>query len=141
MTVKMTARIGRASVVLSLLALFAFSAFAQLTEATLKGVVTDTSGKVIAGSPVNTKSESTGQSRSAVTDGNGVFVVPELPPGAYTVSVAAPGFKTFEQRGLPLSVGQTTQLNIQLQVGEVKEVIQVMSGDANVAVEIGRAHV
>ena len=134
MTVKMTARIGRACAVLSLLALFAFSASAQLTEATLKGVVTDTSGKVIAGSPVNTKSESTGQNRSTVTDGNGAFVVPELPPGAYTISVTAPGFKTFEQKGLPLSVGQTTQLNIQLQVGEVKEVIEVMSGDANVAV-------
>jgi hypothetical protein len=134
MTVKMSARIGRASGVLSLLAVFAFSASAQLTEATLKGVVTDASGKVIAGSPVNTKSESTGQSRSTVSDGNGAFVVPELPPGAYAISVTAPGFKTFEQKGLPLSVGQTTQLNIQLQVGEVREVIEVISGDANVAV-------
>src|ERR1700688_1298138 len=116
MKVKMTARVGLACAVLSFVTAFAFPAYAQLTEATLKGVVRDTDGKVIAGSPINSKSETTGQSRSTVTDGSGGFVLPELPPGTYTVSVTVPGFKTFEQKGLQLSVGQTTDLNVQLQV-------------------------
>src|SRR5579859_3462305 len=134
MTVKWTARVGLAVVVLSLMAAFAFPASAQLTEATLKGVVTDTGGRVLAGSPINAKSENTGQSRTAVTDGSGGFLMPELPPGTYTISVAISGFKTFEQKGLQLNVGQTTNIDIQLQVGEVQEVVEVQADEAKVAV-------
>lgn len=134
MTAKMTARIGLAGAVLSLVVAFAIPACAQLTEATLKGVVRDESGRVIAGSPITTKSESTGQSRSTVTDGNGGFIMPELSPGAYTISVTVTGFKTFEQKGLRLNVGQTTDLNVQLQVGGIQEVVEVKADDARVSV-------
>ncbi len=129
---RLTARAGLAVAVLLLG--FCLPTHAQMTEATLKGVITDAGGRVLAGSPVSAKSESTGQSRTAVTDGNGGFVMPELPPGAYTVSVTIPGFKTFEQRGLRLNVGQATDIDIQLQVGEVQEVIEVKADDAKVAV-------
>jgi hypothetical protein len=107
---------------------------AQLTEATLKGVVTDAGGKLITGSPVKAKNEDTGQTRSGVTDDRGVFVMPELPPGVYKVSVTAPGFKTFEQKDLQLKVGQTTELNVQLEVGEVDEVVEVTADQAKVSV-------
>jgi len=100
----------------------------------LKGAVTDTSGRVIAGAPVSAKSDATGQSRSTVTDSSGGFVLPELPPGAYTIDVTVTGFKGFEQKGLQLNVGQTTNLNVQLQVGEVREIIEVKADDAKVAV-------
>ena len=58
MSRRIPARAGLAGVVLSLLA---SPLAAQLTEATLKGVVTDAGGKVITGSPVEAKSEATGQ--------------------------------------------------------------------------------
>jgi hypothetical protein len=134
MTAKMTALFGLAGAVLSLVVAFAIPACAQLTEATLKGVVTDTSGRVIAGSPITTKSEGTGQIRSTVTDANGAFIMPELSPGAYTISVTVAGFKTFQQKSLRLNVGQTTDIDIELQVGEVQEVVEVMANDAKVSV-------
>ena len=134
MPVRKYARHGLGALLLCLLLTSASPLFAQLTESTLKGVVTDSDGKAIASSPVVARSESTGQSRSTMTDSSGAFVVPELSPGAYTVSVSIPGFKSFEQRGLSLSVGLTTTLNIQLQVGEVKEIVQVTADDAKVAV-------
>src|SRR5215216_1409189 len=72
----------------------------QLTEAALKGIVTDASGNVIAASPVVAKNEDTGQARSTVTDDSGTFLLAALSPGLYTVNVSRPGFRTFEQRSL-----------------------------------------
>lgn len=128
---RILARAGLAGVVLSLLAA---PLSAQLTEATLKGVVTDAGGRLITGSPVEAKNEDTGQTRSGATDDRGSFVMPELPPGAYTVSVSAPGFKVFEQKGLQLKVGQATELNVQLVVGAADEVVEVTADQARVAV-------
>src|SRR5260370_37273493 len=129
MSWRILARIGLAGAVLSSLAI---PLSAQLTEATLKGVVTDAGGKLITGSPVKAKNEDTGQTRSGVTDDRGVFVMPELPPGVYKVSVTAPGFKTFEQKDLQLKVGQTTELNVQLEVGEGDEVVEVTADQGKV---------
>ena len=134
MLVKLTARVELAVAVLAFVATLAFPSYAQLTEATLKGAVTDASARVLPGSPVLAKNQNTGQSRSTVTDGNGIFVLPELPPGDYTISVSVPGFKTFEQKGLRLSVGQATDLHIQLDVGAVQEVVEVTANEANVSV-------
>lgn len=132
---KLTARVGLALATFALIAVVAFPANAQLTEATLKGTVTDGTAGVIPNSPVTAKNQGTGQSRSTITDNSGTFVLPELPPGDYTISVTVPGFKTFEQKGLRLSVGQATDLHIQLQVGDVKEVVEVEAEDAKVSVE------
>jgi hypothetical protein len=97
----------------------------QLTDATLKGSVTDGDGNAIASSPLVAKSDVTGQSRSTTTDDQGRFVIAALPPGTYTVSVQANGFKTYEQRNLKLSVGQTTEVQIKLEVGELAETVDV----------------
>ncbi len=131
MSWRIPARAGLAGVVLLLLT---SPLSAQLTEATLKGVVTDAGGKVITGSPVEAKSEATGQTRDGVTDDRGAFVMPELPPGVYEISVRAPGFKTFEQKDLQLKVGQTTELNVQLEVGGGSEVIEVTADQARISV-------
>jgi hypothetical protein len=74
------------------------SSFAQLTEATLMGVVTDTAARVVIASPVIARSESTGQSRSTVTDEDGAFTLPGLPPGDYTVSVTSPASRLLSRR-------------------------------------------
>jgi hypothetical protein len=131
MSWRILARAGLAGVVLSLLAI---PLSAQLTEATLKGVVTDAGGKLITGSPVEAKNQNTGQTRSGVTDDRGAFVMPELPPGPYTVSVSASGFKIFQQNDLQLKVGQTTELNVQLVVGGANEVVLVTADQAKIAV-------
>jgi len=92
---------------------------AQLADATLKGSVVDSNGNVVASSPVVARNESTGESRTTTTDEGGYFTIPTIPAGTYTVSVRADGFKTYEQRSIKLSVGQTTELQVRLEVGEV----------------------
>ncbi|HWQ33638.1 MAG TPA: TonB-dependent receptor [Blastocatellia bacterium] len=100
-------------------------AWAQFTEATLKGIVTDTAGNAVVASPVVAKNDETGQVRSATTDENGAFLLAALPPGSYTIYVRVAGFKTFERRALRLSVGQTAELTIKLEVGDVQESVSV----------------
>jgi hypothetical protein len=114
--------------------LLARPAGAQLTEATLKGVLVDASGSAVGAASVVAKNEYTGQSRTATTDGNGEFALAGLSPGVYTVRVGAPGFKSFTQRDLKLNVGLATELKIQLQVGEVQEKVEVTAEEARVPV-------
>lgn len=110
------------------------SAFAQITEATLQGRVTDTSSQVIVGAPVLARNDATGQSRTVNTDANGSFTLASLAPGSYTILISFSGFKTFEQHGLTLNVGRTTELAIKLEVGEVKETVEILSGAELLAV-------
>ncbi|MBI3652763.1 MAG: TonB-dependent receptor [Acidobacteria bacterium] len=124
----------KALVGLMIATLLPCAAFAQLTESTLKGVVKDTAGNVIAASPVVAKNASTGQVRSTATDDNGAFFMAALPPGNYTIYVRVPGFKTFEQADLKLNVGQVTELNIKLEVGEVSEKVEITSSESKIPV-------
>ena len=62
---------------------------------------------------------------TATTNESGEFVFPSLPSGNYTIFVRIPGFKTFEMKNLKLNVGQTSALNIKLEIGEIQTIVQV----------------
>ena len=79
---------------------------AQVTTATLVGLVRDTSAAVIPGATVVATHEGTGVARDSVTDANGEFVLSALPSGPYTVRIELSGFKTISQRGMQLGAGQ-----------------------------------
>ena len=114
-----------------LISIFSFhSAQAQFTESALKGRVTDKAGNVVVASPVVARNDQTGQIRTSTTDDNGAYLLAGLSPGNYTIFVRVAGFKTFEQRALKLSVGQTTELNIKLEVGDVTESVSINAGTA-----------
>ena len=123
---------------LTLLPVFAIALFAtaqaQFTEAALKGRVTDTAGNVVVASPVVARNDQTGLIRSTTTDDNGAYLLASLSPGNYTIFVRIAGFKTFEQRALKLSVGQTTELNVKLEVGDVTESVSVSADTTQAAV-------
>ncbi|HEX8500068.1 MAG TPA: TonB-dependent receptor [Pyrinomonadaceae bacterium] len=114
-------------VVLALL-LFSPEVTAQITEATLQGRVTDEADRALVAAEVTARNDATGLTRTAVTDGDGGFRLASLPPGAYTVVARAQGFKTFERRGLALNVGRTVEMSVRLEVGEVRETVEVTSG-------------
>jgi len=107
---------------------------AQLNQASLKGIVTDTTGDIIVGAGVAVTNESTAEVRSTITDENGSFFIAALLPGSYKITVRISGFNTFEQRNLKLNVGQTTELNVKLQIGAVEEVVEITASDAKVEV-------
>src|SRR5574340_869249 len=102
-------------------------AFGQGVQATLTGRVVDSSNAVVPNAPVQVKNTETNQVVQAVTDGQGVYTAPFLRPGAYAVSVEAAGFKKLTREGIILNVGQTTNLDIVLEIGAVTEQVTVTS--------------
>src|SRR6266513_311753 len=92
----------------SLLAAVLLSAFpahlnAQSSQGGLRGVVKDTQG-VIPGVTVTMVNEANRVSRDTVTNGVGEYSFPAIEPGAYTVKATVQGYKTFERKGVPVSV-------------------------------------
>ena len=105
-------------------------AIAQIGQTgTLTGTVTDASGAVLPGVTVSVTSEALiGGSRSAVTDENGVYRFPTLPPGTYAVSAELSGFKPFTQQEVRLQLGQTLTVDPRLEVGGFEDRITVAGG-------------
>src|SRR5215470_1314529 len=112
-------------VLLATLFLPAGHARAQVTTATLYGVVHDSSGAVIPGVSVTVTHEGTNLVRETLSDERGEFVIPALPAGPYAIKIELPGFKTYESRGLTLGAGQTVRQTYALEVGNVTEKITV----------------
>src|SRR5882762_5396161 len=112
--------------ILSLLFGFSGGLFAQ-TAATgaLKGTVTDPSGSVVPGVTMKVTSNETGQTRTAITQSNGTYLVPLLPLGEYRLETSAKGFKTVTFQSIPIHVTETALLDIHLQVGAITETVTV----------------
>lgn len=94
---------------------------AQTTTARISGVVSDASGGVIPGARVIIANIETGVRRSAVTDEQGRFVVPQLPPGFYETTVIMTGFETLVHKAVTLTVGQEASFNLTMTVGAVTQ--------------------
>jgi hypothetical protein len=105
-------------------------AIAQIGQtATLTGTVADQSGAVLPGVTVTVTGEALiGGARTAVTDENGVYRFPTLPPGTYTVSAELSGFKPFTQEDVRLQLGQTITVDPKLEVGGFEDRITVAGG-------------
>jgi len=108
-----------------LLLCFALSSFGQAVNATLLGTVTDASGAVVPNAKVTITEVNTGISRSGQTNESGNYTFPNLPPGQYSVSMEASGFKKETRRDIALAVNSTQRVDIQLQPGEVTETIEI----------------
>jgi hypothetical protein len=98
----------------------------------ISGVVYDPSNRVIANAEVLTVNEGTHMSRSAITTAEGVFRVPLLPPGIYTVTVKAAGFADHTSQSIPVTASETRSLNVTLTVSGMSTDVQA-SGDAEMA--------
>ena len=96
----------------------------QETTGTISGRVTDAQGLAVPGVSV-TISGAQGN-KTATTDGEGRFSAPFLTPGKYDVKAELSGFKTVEQKGLTLALGQALDVPLKLQVGGVTETVQVV---------------
>jgi hypothetical protein len=104
---------------------------AQLTTATVLGVVKDPSGAVVPGAKVTARDTDTGQTRTGVTGTDGTYRMDALPVGNYQITVEATGFQTEVQTGLTLTVGQEAVINFALQVGQATQTISV-TGQAEI---------
>jgi len=91
----------------------------------LTGIVTDPTGRVVAGVTLTVTSASTGQARTSVTQSNGKYMVSLLPPDAYKVEITSKDFKKFVFERVTVNVTETTVVNAQLQVGSVAEIVTI----------------
>jgi hypothetical protein len=98
---------------------------ASAQEATIVGTIADPSGAAVPGVQITITNTETGQVRHEVSNDAGQYVVPSLGNGKYSVKVEASGFKTAEQKGIVLNVGDRLRVDIQLQVGETRESVNV----------------
>jgi hypothetical protein len=110
---------------LSLLAPGLALAQSQATTAEINGRLTDANGGVLPGVTVTATNPQTGYTREVVTNGEGLFSIPLLPPGLYDVTAELSGFATYRQTGVRATVGAAVTLNPTMTVAGVQEVITV----------------
>ncbi len=104
---------------------FSHRCSAQATSAELVGTVQDSSGAVVPGAAVTATNIATNVVHTTRSEKNGEYVLTQLAPGDYSVSVDAPGFSKLLQSGLSLEVNQQARLNLTLKVGQQSETVEV----------------
>ncbi len=113
------------AVAATLICLFSIQAFAQTTNATLGGTVSDATGALIPGVSVTATNTGTGIVSTGLTNEAGAYQFASLQTGTYNVTAELPGFQTQARNGVALGVSQQVRLNFALQVGTVAQTVEV----------------
>ena len=102
-------------------------AFSQETTAGVQGAIKDASGGAVAKANVEISGPALIGIRKVQSDDAGAYRFAALPPGEYTLTVTAPGFRTARQANIDLTVGRFPVVDVKLQVGVVAETVEVSS--------------
>src|ERR1700724_1235675 len=99
----------------------------QVAGGAITGTVVDSSGRVIPNATVSITNVATGINRTVTTNEDGLYIAPNLLPASYELTFTAAGFRTDVRSGIELTVGATVSLNMTMQVGGSKEIVQVQT--------------
>src|SRR5436190_16043229 len=105
--------------------LAAIPIYPQTITASLEGDVKDATGAVVPGAHIVVTNTATGVATRQETGPDGRFVAPSLPPGPYSVTVEATGFKRVERSGIVLQVNQSARIELTMEVGAVTETLVI----------------
>ncbi|OLE83743.1 MAG: hypothetical protein AUF76_05590 [Acidobacteria bacterium 13_1_20CM_2_65_9] len=109
---------------------------AQTTLGTIRGTIVDQQQNIVPGASVVVTDESTNVAREARTDEQGLFEIPNLRPGTYTVTAALSGFKKVARSGVVLRAASIVRTDLTLELGELQEVVSVTAeGQNNITIE------
>jgi len=100
-------------------------AWGQTGTTSVQGVVTDKSGAVVSGAHITLINTEQGLERSVETGSAGEFNFLSLPPGAYTLSAEASGFRKYERKNLQLLVNTPATTNVILEIGTSSQTVEV----------------
>src|SRR5579859_7448037 len=126
--IRVSGKFGVIAVHLFFLLFLAANGFAQETTAGIQGTVKDASGAVVGGAHVVVRGTSLAGDKSLDSESTGYYRFANLPPGVYTVTVTAKGFKTVKREGIALEVGHLPTLDITMEVGAAAEVVMSSVG-------------
>ncbi len=110
--------------------------FAQ-GRAALSGKIVDSQGALIPAAVVTATQTSTGATATANTNANGEYVFPSLAASTYSMSVTAPGFKTYDQVGIVLQADQSVTIDATLQPGGSSQTVTVSADKVQVDTTTG----
>ena len=115
------------AVTIMLLSLVPTMSFGQVTTGTIFGTVTDPQGAAIANAAVTVTDIAKGTTDTATTNGSGNYSVTHLIPDVYSVKIEAPGFQTYEQKGITVVADASERVDAQVQVGSASQTVEVTS--------------
>src|SRR5260370_5400400 len=101
---------------------------AQSPNGVINGLVGDPSNKVIAGADILVINDLTGVKYFGKTNHDGIYIVPNLPPGPYRLQVSKVGFKTLIKPDIVLNIQDALSINFTLPVGALYETMTVTGG-------------
>ena len=119
-------KIRRGGLCILVVLAFAGILLSQTGTSRIAGIVTDPSGAVLSGAKVTATNEGTNISWTTTTSAAGSYSFESMVPGAYTIAVAATGFKAFVSTGNVLTIGQPMTVNAKLEVGAINEKVTVV---------------
>jgi hypothetical protein len=109
--------------------IFAATCAAQEFRATVSGRVTDSQNAVIASVKITAVQVGTEAKFETVTDSDGLYTIPFLPPATYRISAEAPGFKHYIRDNVAAGANERLAIDIQMEIGAVTETLNV-TGEA-----------
>lgn len=114
----------RFALFLSIVFALSAAAKAQVANGSITGILTDTTGAVVPSARVTLTKTDTGLTIQAQSNGDGIYTFSSLQTGPYRIQVILPGFKKAETT-LQLTVGQTAQIDLTLQIGSSDETVNI----------------
>ncbi len=124
----------RAVCLLTFLLFAVFFAAAQ-ENAELTGAVTDPSGAVVPNAKVTVTNNATGEVRTTATNGAGLYDLPALSNGTYSLKVDAPGFSIYQKTGIVMNVAATVREDVSLVVGGANQTVTVQANALHLQTE------
>jgi hypothetical protein len=119
----------RQFVVVSIVVLTCGSALhAQAPSGEISGVVSDASGAPMPGVTMTLTNQGTNSVREVLTNESGLYVMPAIPPGLYTLKATLTGFRTHERKDIAVQVGSANRIAVTLEVGALTEVVEITGG-------------
>lgn len=108
-----------------LLAISSTLCFSQEFRSTITGAVKDPQGAGIGGAAVVATQTDTGAKFRTVSEPDGQYTLPFVPPGVYSLNVSTAGFKTYDRSGLQVAANERVPVDVSLELGATSETINV----------------
>jgi hypothetical protein len=105
---------------------------AQSSAADLQGTVRDANGAVVANATVTARNTGTNETRAATTNDDGFYKIVNLTPGSYELTIKASNYKTAILPSVRLTLGQTVNQDVPLEVGDLTATVTVTSVSPNI---------